>query len=124
LRPIAWNDKIAQGAQDHANICKIEHSQGKNRKHNSTILGENLAYGTYGFYDDQQMVGMWEKEKEYYIHPEKVGKKRPKGQTTGHYTQIVNKNVNEIGCGCAKCGDNKYCVCRYSPIQLSNEVPY
>lgn len=65
---------------------------------------------------------MWESEKEYYNYPQYPSESK-KGETC-HYTQMVNKNVTEIGCGCAKCNESKICVCRYNPMQMGNEYPY
>lgn len=123
LGPIAWNDTIAAGAQKHADTCKFEHSPNNQRQFGSKILGENLAYGSpYDGFTDKKMVDMWEDEKAFYTYPQ--GPSESKKGETGHYTQIVNKNVTEIGCGCAKCGRSKMCVCRYNPIQLGNQPPY
>ena len=122
-KPVAWNQTIADGALKHAQICKFEHSQQSSRKLNDIILGENLAFGSpFDKYTDKRMMGIWESEKQYYTHPQFPG--HGNGGETGHYTQIVNKNVTEIGCGCANCNNSKMCVCRYNPIQLGNENPY
>jgi hypothetical protein len=65
---------------------------------------------------------LWEDEKQYYRHPQYPS--QGIGGETGHYTQIINKNVTEIGCACANCNGSKLCVCRYDPIQLGNQYPY
>lgn len=123
LGPIAWNEDIASGAKKHAETCKFEHSSNNERQFGSQILGENLGYGSpYDNFTDKQMIKMWEDEKAHYKHPQKPSESAT--GVTGHYTQIVNKNVTELGCGCANCGGKKQCVCRYNPIQLGSEPPY
>ena len=76
----------------------------------------------YNAYDDKKIFALWEDEKQYYTYPQ--GPSQSSKGETGHYTQIVNKNVKEIGCGCANCNGEKICVCRYLPIQLGNQPPY
>lgn len=118
-QPVNWNDIIANGAEAYALKCKFEHSSNNDRMYNGRLLGENLVMGSpYGSWPDQKLFALWESEKQYYNHPQ-----YPDMQN-GHYTQIVNKNVTDIGCGCAQCNNSKLCVCRYNPIQMANQYPY
>ncbi len=122
-KPIKWNDGIAKGAQGHANKCQFQHSQPTDRTMGKVVLGENLGYASpYDSHDEKDMVKMWEDEKKNYKFPQFPDSS--KDGVTGHYTQIINKNVTEIGCGCSKCDKAKLCVCRYNPIQLGNKPPY
>lgn len=132
-KPVTWNESLAQGAINYANQCSWGHSSPANRMEGSTLLGENLWMGTYTAFPDSQSIKSWENEKKDYQYPDSLN--THKGNSViGHYTQIINKNVKEIGCGCVKC-DNmttpsgnkknmKMCVCRYNPIQMGSEVPY
>ena len=121
--PVTWNEDIAKGAADHAKYCQFKHSDQQYRKLGDTILGENLGFGSpHDLYSDKKMMGLWEAEKMYYQHPQ-YPSQSDSGET-GHYTQIVNKNVTEIGCACSECDGSKLCVCRYNPIQMANEYPY
>jgi uncharacterized protein YkwD len=123
LGPVVWNAQIAAGALAYSANCQFEHSSDTDRTYNGIILGENLAYGSpYSAYSDQAMVDMWGNEKQYYTYPQYPSQSST-GET-GHYTQIINKNVTEIGCGCTNCSGSKLCVCRYNPIQLGNQPPY
>ena len=120
--PVTWDDTIAQSAQNYANMCVWKHDP------NNHTYGENLAImGPFSSASDKQMAMDWESEKQLYKYPS-----GPDSQT-GHYTQIVNKNVTKIGCGCAKCPgsllsssipDSKMCVCRYDYFQLGGKPPY
>ena len=122
-KPVSWNQPMANNALNSASKCIFDHSPQSSRTIGNTILCENLAYGSPGKnYDEKKIVGMWESEKQYFKYPQYPS--NGTGKETGHYTQIINKNVKEIGCGCFNCGDNKMCVCRYNPIQLGNEYPY
>jgi len=115
-KPVRWNQNIANGATEYAKKCVFQHA-------NQRTLGENLAMGSPSSrYDDKTMVKMWESEKKDYKHPSYPRITSP-GET-GHYTQMVNKNVSEIGCGCSECGKSRMCVCRYDKIQIGNQYPY
>ena len=124
---IKWNDSIANGATKYAEqlakngSCSLSHSNIVDRKFGSILLGENLSYGSPSSkYNDKEMVKLWESEKMKYNYPG-----TPQSiPGVGHYTQIINKNVKEIGCGCANCGKGRICVCRYNPIQSGNRPPY
>jgi len=128
--PVIWNDTIAAGALEYANVlanqknCRLEHSGQSDRRFGNSILGENLAQGyPASMYDDKKMANLWEDEKRFYRYPQLPS--QGTGGETGHYTQMINKNVKQIGCGCANCGNNgRVCVCRYDPIQMGNEPPY
>lgn len=115
-KPVKWNQTIANGATEYARRCVFQHA-------NQRDLGENLAMGgPAARYDDKTMVKLWESEKKDYRHPSYPRITSP-GET-GHYTQMINKNVNEIGCGCANCGNSRMCVCRYDKMQYGNAYPY
>ena len=126
-KPVKWNPTLAAGAKAYAQKCVFAHSKQTDRTYNNGILGENLAQGSpYNVYTNDALFKLWENEKEFYTYPQ--GPSQSKSGETGHYTQIVNSNVTEIGCGCAKCGTgnntNNYCVCRYNPIQITGKAPY
>ena len=121
--PIIWNDKLAEGAKVHANKCKFAHSTQGERTVNGVMLGENLAQGgPYDMYSEQALFRLWEDEKKDYVYPQGPGDS--KTGVTGHYTQIINAKVVEVGCACTKCDNNKFCVCRYNPIQYGGQPPY
>ncbi len=124
LPQISWNNDIAKGALAHSKKCVFQHSLPSERQYGKETLGENLGWGSpYQSVSDKMLFGGWESEKKDYKHPSKpivTG-----SNVTGHYTQIVNKNVTQVGCACAKCDgdDSKLCTCRYLPGQ-TNEPPY
>lgn len=124
LEPVGWNIDLANRASEYSKMCNFSHSLNSDRKYGDVTLGENIAQGApYEVYDIDKMVNLWERESEFYKYPDTptiIG-----ANQTGHYTQIINKNVKEIGCGCSRCGENsKLCVCQYNKIQEGNKPPY
>ncbi|KAL6763272.1 CAP domain-containing protein [Haematococcus lacustris] len=107
--PLVWNNRLAQYAQDWADNCFFEHSQGS--------YGENLAIGP-----TLEMIDvMYEEICEYDYE-------RPRfSEATGHFTQIVWAATRYLGCAIGSCSagvtdaagqqynvDN-YLVCEYWP---------
>ena len=122
-KPVKWNKELQRGAKQYADKCIFEHTPPRTRKYDNIILGENLAWGTpYYAYTTEQMFGAWKREKVNYKYPN-TPMHKSKGQI-GHYTQIINKHVTDIGCACSKCKGSKNCVCRYNPAQIGDEPPY
>ena len=78
---------------------------------NGKYIGENLFFGYNAGYLGHVPVETWYKEIEKYDFT--------KGEFTsgtGHFTQVVWKSSEQIGCGVA-CGSNDYCyvTCNYYP---------
>jgi len=102
--PLAWSEAIAAVAQDWADHlkaggCKLEHSQGD--------LGENLAGGTTGAIGATRSVELWYAERPNY--------KGGFAMNSGHYSQLVWKGSERVGCGTASCGGTEVWVCNYDP---------
>ena len=109
-----WADDLAASAQNWANNLANTNSF----YHSGTDgVGENLAAGTSGYYDTNALVKMWGDEGQYFIQ----GCTFPDCSTTGnwedvgHYTQMVWRNTNEVGCGIASGNGMDYLVCQYRP---------
>lgn len=124
--PVKWNNTIAQGAQAWANCCPPTSNPHSDisaafRQYGSNTLGENVTMGEpYTSWTDSGLYQLWANEESSYT----AGQTFAQNPNAGHYTQIVNKTVTDIGCGCANCSNWKFCVCRYNPIQQDNQVPY
>lgn len=129
--PVFWNQDMANASTAYAEQCKgMNHSPQDQRIYNNILLGENLIEATPAVYTpangkptfiyptDRDYVVAWENEKQYYHHPQYPN------HDNGHYVQMINKNVKEIGCGCSMCNNKKLCVCRYNPSQIENQYPY
>jgi uncharacterized protein YkwD len=106
--PLTWSKKLAEVAQSWANQlkakgCVFGHSPGMK-------YGENLAAGTVGALDPQSTVDMWYDEIKLY--------KFPNGgfsMQTGHFTQVVWRSTQQVGCGHVTCNGNDIYVCNYDP---------
>jgi len=98
---LAWSDGLASSAQEWADGCRIPmvHSG----------AGENLAYG---FGSIGAAIDAWynEVDKYDYDNPGFSGE-------TGHFTQIVWKSTQSLGCAAGNCPDvnGGYYVCQYDP---------
>ncbi len=126
LAPLSWNPALARDAQAHAEQLartgRLHHSGRDGRSGH----GENLWAGTRDRYSADEMVGAWIDEKRFF-RPGRF----PDNSTTGnwatvaHYTQIVWRGTNEIGCGIASGQSMDYLVCRYArPGNIIGEHPY
>jgi pathogenesis-related protein 1 len=87
------------------------------------FVGENLWMGGVGLSSTAQQVEDWVYEKNNYhggpYNPQ------PGDPVIGHYTQMVWRNTNEIGCATASDGTMDFLVCRYSPLgNVRGQNPY
>ncbi|WRT69566.1 uncharacterized protein IL334_006554 [Kwoniella shivajii] len=102
---VSWGEDLASYAGQHASVCaSMTHTNGP--------YGENLAVGTDGFIDILSGIGMWMDEASQYD---------PSSPTYSHFTQVVWKETNTIGCAAINCGANTglagqlYIMCEYHP---------
>jgi len=123
--PVTWSKKLAMYAQQWANHlastnCSLQHRppSGKWKRE----YGENLFMGTAGYFGVADAVKSWEDEKKYY-----------RGQTldhsnwydSGHYTQMVWKESQQIGCAKVECNGNVIVICNYDPPgNILGQKPY
>ena len=106
-RPLTWAPRLAKIAQDWANAlrdkgCAFEHSHGS--------TGENLAAGTSGTLDPTAVVQMWYDEVAQYKFPDGGFSMK-----TGHFTQVVWRGTQSVGCGRSQCKGLDIYVCEYDP---------
>ena len=106
--PLTWSPKLAAYAQRWADTlkakgCAFGHSPG-------ATYGENLAAGTIGALDPAGTVDYWYSEIKQY--------KFPNGgfsMETGHFTQLLWRDTQHVGCGHSQCNGNDIWVCEYDP---------
>lgn len=109
LKPLKWSGALASHAQkwaDHlaSTTCKMEHST-------DSDFGENIYRGTEGYYTALDASKAWEAEKKDLDGP----LTRANLKAVGHYTQMVWRETNRVGCGEANCSKNLIVVCNYDP---------
>jgi uncharacterized protein YkwD len=103
---LTWSADLAAGAQTWANACTKAHSADAF----NGGYGENLYWGSGNLGDADDAVKWWHDEIKKYNFQDPVW-----SNDVGHFTQLVWKGSKQIGCGVARCGNENYWVCRYSP---------
>merc|ERR1719369_1129517 len=126
MREMVWNNELAAIAQRWADQCTFGHD--KNRKKlDGTSVGQN-AYmsGTTRKKDLATIMGKMDKPtlawynevSEYSFDPANI-KPFTFGYDTGHYTQVVWAESEELGCGQVMYTDDPWyrnlVVCNYGP---------
>ena len=128
---LSWSSSLAADAQswaDHITTLGLgpndlaPHATWEQRNGQ----GENLAWGSVGFFTPAEGVQMWAAEKSNYDgHPISASDFAPGVPMIGHYTQMVWKDTTQIGCGIASDAGQTYLVCRYSPAgNYMGQTPY
>lgn len=117
IAPLAWDDDLARDAKawaDHlTNVGRLVHYDSD--PNDPDPQGENLWAGTRGYYGVESMVGLWIDEKRHF----KQGR-FPDNSRTGqledvaHYTQVMWRSSNAVGCAIARGRADEFMVCRYS----------
>ena len=108
--PLRWSDNLAKFAGHWADTlakqgCTLEHR-------NDSPYGENLYMGTAARFGVVDAGKAWESEKRYYGGGRLT---ESNWYDSGHYTQMVWKNTEEIGCAKSICSGNMIVVCNYNP---------
>ena len=107
---LVWSEEMAQLAADWAKKLKKKNCGFEHRPDNK--YGENLFMGTSGYYDAKYVVDAWGNEKADYNYNK--NKCKP-GKMCGHYTQIVWKSTQRVGCAKIECDGYDIWVCNYDP---------
>jgi uncharacterized protein YkwD len=127
--PLTWSDSLAAHAQPWADKVYAtgdsSHSSGVADFGN---YGENMAWGGGPSFATQTWLAQtWADEKNNYVPGD------PASSGTGHYTQMVDKQSTEVGCGFtsgpggqyAEYGGTNVLVCQYTPPgNWNNQPPY
>jgi len=114
--PLRWDPALAAAAAAYgpslAAAGRLVHSSRTGRPNQS----ENLWMGTRGAYSPEQMVGSWASERAMF-RPGIF----PNVSSTGnwldvaHYTQMIWRSTNAVGCAIYSSRSWDYLICRYSP---------
>jgi len=117
---LAWSDTLqayaTNWAINRANTadCDLSHSGGP--------YGENIFWSS-GQSTPADAVTAWVNEKQFYDY---ASNSCAAGQICGHYTQVVWRNSQNLGCGSATCNaGGKFVVCSYDPPgNFIDQKPY
>jgi hypothetical protein len=134
---LTWSNSLANDAQNWANYIAslnlrpvTNTSPGDLAPHSPwdqrNGQGENLAWGSKGYFPVSTYVQGWANEKSNYVPGTPISQSLsgPNG-VYGHYTQMVWSTTTEIGCGLASDANQDYLVCRYAPTgNWIGQVPY
>ena len=115
--PLRWDDTLALQAavyaEEMARTGRFAHSPRESR----AGLGENLWRGTAGSFGPREAVAAFNAEARYFrpgAFPDVTT--TGKWQDVGHYTQIIWRTTERVGCAQATGGGRDYIVCRYDPV--------
>ena len=114
--PLEWSDKLAREAREWADQLATQGRMTHADRDTRRMAGENLWMGTAGRFSAEDMVSTFTREKQYYRHrafPDISTTGR--WQDVGHYTQVVWRNSQQVGCAVAQNGEDDFLVCRYWP---------
>lgn len=127
LPPITYSSKLAESAEHYSqdlsrrfgDSITLVHSTGQYGS-----VGENLYANTGGSTCAGAMDYWVGKEKPLYRVGTAVD--GPGFKEYGHYTQIVNRQVKQVGCSTETTGTNKRCyfVCHYDAMQIGTAPAY
>ncbi|KAJ4823029.1 hypothetical protein Tsubulata_009239 [Turnera subulata] len=116
--PLTWDNTLADYAQNYANQrvvdCNLVHSGGP--------YGENIAWSS-GDMSGTAAVQMWVGEKAFYDYG---SNSCAAGEQCGHYTQVVWRNSERVGCAKVRCNSGgTFIICSYDPRgNYIGEKPY
>lgn len=124
LPALSWSPELASEALAWArHLADIDKGQ-----HDQDIIGkegENLWWGTANAFSFGEMVDAWGAEKKSFREGLFPDCRVNRSAVVGHYTQMVWRNTQAVGCALVGNGRNDYFVCRYSPVgNVIGEKPY
>jgi uncharacterized protein YkwD len=105
--PLVWSDAIARAAKAWADRLA---SRGCALQHSESQYGENIAAGSASTQTPDQVAALWYREKDHYDFARGGFSMR-----SGHFTQVVWRGSQRLGCAPAACGDIRLWVCNYDP---------
>jgi hypothetical protein len=124
LPSLVWSADLASDALVWATkLARIDKGQ-----HDPNVRGkegENIWWGSTGAFSSGDMVDFWGSEREQFAYGVFPDCRTSSSAVVGHYTQIIWKNTQAVGCALVSNGKMDYLVCRYSaPGNIMGEKPY
>lgn len=117
---LIWSNELAEYASEWA-LQLAEEDNGIHHR-DFDAYGENISWFSAAPDDYSEGVSLWNDEKKYYKY-KAIGNDWAK---TGHYTQVIWKNTQRVGCGCALGASGAlFFVCNYDPPgNYQGQKPY
>jgi uncharacterized protein YkwD len=106
---LTWSPQLAAYAQQWA--TKLLQENRFEHRSNSRY-GENLAAASGQQLSPERVVKMWGDEVKDYNYATNTCKP---GKVCGHYTQVVWRKTQQVGCGMARGNGREVWVCNYNP---------
>ncbi len=123
IPPLTWDAKVAMAAQTVADSCQFQHS--------GNGYGENIYASAGTTPTPTEVVGSWTSEKANYTYSSNTC---AANKTCGHYTQVVWRDSQRLGCGQKTCTTGspfvgfptwQFWVCDYDPPgNFNGQKPY
>ncbi|MEO8277952.1 MAG: CAP domain-containing protein [Thermoanaerobaculia bacterium] len=130
LLPLVWDPQLAATAQSWADRCVdddrprgvLDHNAERSAGH-PWYVGENIYAGTAPV-SATAALRSWAAEETNY---DRSRNRCERGETCGHYTQLVWAATRKLGCALASCPRLKFrfvLVCDYGPGGNTGGAPY
>ena len=127
IAALAWDPALAAEAADWggelAASGEFEHDPDTDGE---DPQGENLWAGTKGAYAPEEMVEGWIEEKRHF-RPGRFPDNSATGDfaDVGHYTQLMWRETDRVGCALAAGAEEEVLVCRYRTAgNVVGEAPF
>jgi hypothetical protein len=128
IAPLAWDAELARDAaawgRQLAAAGAFEHEGSDDD--DPDAQGENLWAGTTGAYTPEDMVALWAEEKKHF-RPGPIPNNSRTGafEDVGHYTQMMWRDSDRVGCALASGAEEEVLVCRYRTAgNVEGEAPF
>lgn len=116
IPPLEWDrDLVASAAEWGSHLAELDELEHyPDDPNDPDPEGENLWLGTRGYFAPEDMVGMWIEEKQHFkpgIFPE--NSRTGDLEDVGHYTQLMWRSSDKVGCAVTQSSKYDFLVCRY-----------
>jgi pathogenesis-related protein 1 len=120
VEPIRWSNHLAESSQAWANAlarrgCRLQHSVTEEVGENLFLRGPRRTgrLRQFELATPSEVVDAWGNESRYYSY---TRNRCTDGQSCGHYTQVIWRETEAVGCAISVCSDSaQVWVCQYWP---------
>ena len=114
IEPLAWDPELAAHAAAWSDQLAASDALQHAAQDGDEPQGENLWAGSQGAYTPEAMVESWAEEKANFRSARFPEVSRTgHWKDVGHYTQMVWRDSDRVGCAVAAGAEFDYLVCRY-----------